>query len=376
LQTSSIAELNPDNTLSLVYPKPTFAKALSPCSPSTSCTQQQLTIQGKPQMTNLADLDGDQDLDLIIPIQEEEGGSLRTLINDGTGRFPKEQVLAKIKKPTATVAADLDTDSDIDLVAVEEDEDTIDLFWHDGERFLPPVKLPAGDKPILATAADLDGDLDLDLSLPNTSIDQIGLLFQDTTAHFSERSSLSTGFGPLQTIAVDIDNDADNDLVVVDWRWGVGLFKNNGAGVFSPRIDLIQQNHFYRVRAADIDKDSDADLVAINISLGIVSILLNNGHGEFVQVVLRGLFIPDDLAFGDVNKDSALDLVITSGQYGAVWIMLNEGGGEFVREKSFSSFSEGTISGSLQMGDLNGDGAPELILTAPIPWLSVLSFSL
>src|SRR5204863_15413 len=70
----------------------------------------------------------------------------------------------------------------------------------------------------------------------------------------------------------------------------------------------------------DLDGDGDLDLVVVNQALSRISILGNDGTGNFgaPTKVKTGGVGPADVAIADFNKDGKLDIAVinTSGQLG------------------------------------------------------------
>jgi hypothetical protein len=66
---------------------------------------------GELRGASIADLDGDGDLDAIVPLWDE----LRVLLGDGTGNFTPGSRLASGRDPFATALADVDRDGHLDL---------------------------------------------------------------------------------------------------------------------------------------------------------------------------------------------------------------------------------------------------------------------
>src|SRR5438445_3188752 len=70
---------------------------------------------------------------------------------------------------------------------------------------------------------------------------------------------------------------------------------------------------------------------------------------------------PRSVAVGDFNGDGRLDLAVTNASSydvpGTVSVLLGNGDGTF---QSALSFAAGTDAASVAVGDLNGDGRPDL----------------
>ncbi len=120
---------------------------------------------GELHSASLADLDGDGDLDAIVPLWDD----LRILVGDGTGKFTPGSRLASGRDPYATALADIDGDGHLDLAATSgagpaKDPDHYDsagasvwIYRGSPRGFADPVRVEISGAHELAFA-DLDGD--------------------------------------------------------------------------------------------------------------------------------------------------------------------------------------------------------------------------
>jgi hypothetical protein len=118
--------------------------------------------------------------------------------------------------------------------------------------------------------------------------------------------------------------------------------------------------------AGDFNKDGKVDLAVLG-SVG-VQIALGNGDGTFHgNLSLPGVFgASGPLAVADLNGDGNPDVVFTASnstgvaatlQPGTVLVMLGHGDGTFA---TVVPYPIGKIATGLAIGDLNGDGKPDL----------------
>ena len=120
---------------------------------------------GSVSMSTAADLDGDNDLDIIaISYTVGRFGWYENL--DGEGTFGEANLIADLAGGRYVVACDVDGDNDLDLVAASFDPDSI--WWYenlDGLGSFSEGNLVSNQLDLTqqVRAADLDGDNDLDL---------------------------------------------------------------------------------------------------------------------------------------------------------------------------------------------------------------------
>jgi hypothetical protein len=120
------------------------------------------------------------------------------------------------------------------------------------------------------------------------------------------------------------------------------------------------------VAFGDLNGDGKLDLAIANAGAGYgnkavgktVSVLLNGGGGRFTARRDYGTGVsPVSVAIGDLNGDGKPDLATANEDGSTVSVLLNNGDGSFQTKRDFAI---GGLPYSVAIGDLNGDGRRDL----------------
>jgi autotransporter-associated beta strand protein len=122
------------------------------------------------------------------------------------------------------------------------------------------------------------------------------------------------------------------------------------------------------IATGDLNNDGRPDLAFLQISAGAVSVLLNTtAPGDATptyapEVTFAVGASPISLAIGDLNGDGRPDLAITNFNSSAVSVLLNTTGTKATTPSYAprATFATGTDTRAVAIGDLNGDGKPDL----------------
>jgi VCBS repeat protein len=247
---------------------------------------------------DLGDLDGDGDLDVILP-ENAVPGAGRLLINanghglfvDGTNGASTHFPLYNDGQARASALGDVDGDGDLDVYMTGYAINR--LYLNDGSAVFTDVS--STHLPTLAALtgadvqmADVDADGDLDIVIAaDVAFDGGGfgpgtdrLLINDGTGHFTDGTNgATTGLPPIQDVDLslivgDVNRDGSPDLVFCSSSFGWGgrnrLYLNDGRGRFidstsGPTARLFDVALQQPVGAlGDLDGDGDMDLLLIS----------------------------------------------------------------------------------------------------------------
>lgn len=328
----------------------------------------------------LSDVDLDGDLDLVLAGANEASSALAMTVtfNDG-GAFLRTSVYPFTANSDATsvTVADLDADGAVDVVVAYGNGAKI---WHGdgGGGFVGPATLLLSSfgNARFVYALDLDEDDDLDLIVPD-GYAGTSLWRQTTAGAFELAGSLATSESARIAAIADFDGDAVPDLAIASWS-SIVVHRNLGAFAFELLAELPQvvggNVPIFDLAAADLDGDGDVDLgfVAASASLpGRFDVLLNE-CGRFVQE--DGFYEEKGggsrLLLHDMNGDGVIDALIGRGTmlqppYGArLALRFGDGDGTFGLASLHAPVTTGTVRAAL--GDINGDGAVDIVLASSL----------
>lgn len=328
-----------------------------------------------------ADVDGDNDLDVLITGQDNELARIAKLYtNDGSGGFTEVINTPFDGVGEGSIAfADVDGDNDQDvLITGLSDENYVSkLYINNGSgNFTEAVNTPFDQVYQSSIAfADVDGDNDLDVLITgeNTSYDPIAKLYlNDGLGNFSEVTNTPfEGVDESSIAFADVDGDGDLDVIITGLSSNghvAKLYTNDGSGNFTevmgtPFIGIAAGS----VAFADIDGDNDQDVLITGATLNdrISVLYANDGSGNFTQVMdtpFQGVAF-GSIAFADIDNDDDQDVLITGTSFFYMYstLYINDGLGNFT--EMINTPFDPLNNGSTAFLDVDGDSDQDLLIT-------------
>jgi hypothetical protein len=360
----------------------------------------------------VADVNGDGKPDIVVAnfcASYNNGcigtGTLGVLLGNGDGTFQTAVTYGSgAYRAESVVVADVNGDGKPDIVVTNlcMNEDcsngngsvSVLLGNGDGTFQTAATYSSGGYNATSVSVADVNGDGKPDLLVTNYYADvngdnsSVGVLLGNGDGTFQTAVTYSSGgYTALSVVVADVNGDGKPDLLVANLcvnnsnncpDGGVGVLLGNGDGTFQTAVTYSSGGWYaYSVAVADVNGDGKPDIVVASEFVindydnGTVGVLLGNGDGTFQAAVTYGSGgdAARSVVLGDVNGDGKPDVIVSNCgpndqnsvcSPGTVGVLIGNGDGTFQTAVSYNS--GGNDARSVAVADVNGDSKPDIVV--------------
>ena len=378
---------------------------LTSSSDLSSATFKSLALPNATALTT-ADFNGDGNGDLLVVNSYNPSSSFVSVVlgnGDGTFQAPVSYASAG-SRSVAAVADDINGDGKLDIIAVSDDQNISvltgkgDGTFNAAQNFsapLPGSSTPTSTPIVNLITADVNGDGRKDIICSNGLV-LLGNGSGGFTAVSTPAFPYATGTtsnGP-NLAAGDINKDGKMDLVL-NTGSTVSIWLGKGDGTFTQGASYSSIANTGFVTVTDLDGDGNLDIYSGLSNSGFFSgddsanaaayVLMGNGDGTFVGAPSApAAYTGSNLA--DVNGDGYPDLIVPttgtlSGQTAVFNVQLGSASGVFTKGATITAPASVTFTvseftspvtentsnltpASYTLGDVNGDGKPDVVYVA------------
>lgn len=346
------------------------------------------THMADPRNLVVADFNNDGKKDFAtfgLGQSDSVGSRVEVALGDGNGNFTRKSVSIFGFNLTlgGITAADFNNDGKPDLAVTRKTDRRITILLNDGTGgFSATGKSEPGItvnfQPTAIASGDFNNDNKADLIAIVPSNLSFVVLLGDGTGAFTVVQD-SPLFGPssfFEDVAVaDFSNDGKSDIAIIKSNASlVQVLQGDGTGVFATLANLPITGVPVSVVARDLNSDGKPDIAVTSsysentFAKAALTIFINDGAGGFDAGTQYASETAGILGAGDFNGDNKPDLAVSGGailiisNVDGVAVFTNKGNGQFEAPIDFSTSIRSFQPG---VGDFNGDGKDDVILSQP-----------
>ena len=328
-------------------------------SPSFTEHQIETNVRGVEDL-KLADIDGDDDLDIITAHSRDN--KVSWFANNGGGNFFADGV-------TEVMPADLDGDDDIDILASIKDDGILAWYENDGSGNFGNNQSSSTQKEVSGsvddifsvTAADINADGKVDPIITLNSNDKISWFQNNGSGSFGSETIISnTTDRGRHAVAADFNDDGAIDLAAVaNGDDEISWFENITTDpIRISKVQPLSGGKFTHIRVYGKDLIGDQSNFELSLTPASGGTERNMAEDSVSNGVLYAR-IPDDLSGGNYQVSVTRNSDGSKHTYSKLFAVPTSGGDTFSERQSIDNSLLG--ASSVHAADLDGDGDQDVL---------------
>jgi hypothetical protein len=363
-------------------------------------TRLDLTGDTSPDVVVIGDLDGDGKPDLVVHNGHNTISIFRNISTNGSltaGSFgPRIDLPIGGSQSTAggVALADLNGDGRLDIITSSYVDGKVSVFQNfcslgtiTANSFGPRVDIPVNGGPVTLAVQDLDGDGWPDIVTGSFYSSTVSVLRNlgdagiITSNSFASQVDYPVGTNARWVAIADLDGDGKPDVVSVNYNDGSGMMsvlRNTSTpgsitiNSFAPQVEFATLPDDGAVAIGDLDGNGKPDVVIASGASGQVISVFRNTSTQ--GSITTNSFAPradfaaggwaNGVALGDLDGDGKPDVAAVMQLPSHLSVFRNTSTPGSFTTSSLAArldLTSGTNPYGVAIGDLDGDGRPEII---------------
>jgi hypothetical protein len=285
----------------------------------------ELFVTYSPMGIKLADLNGDNRLDIIVI----SGENISIYMQDSAinGEFPTEVTYKMPSGSSRNIAeaGDLNGDGKADIAAVN--GKGVSIFYQDpanARAFFSNVTILENIGVTSLAIEDLNGDGLDDIAVSQYLQNKVSVYLQDPSSLgiFIDAGSYITSNGPDYISIGDLNGDNELDIVVSGAKFISIYFQDlNQPGILFGPTSYSLNDNLDEMEIGDLNQDGLNDIAVISYLSDSMLIILQDSllPGTFLAPARYGSPTPFDITLGDFNNDNKLDIAVACSEIDYVY---------------------------------------------------------
>jgi len=292
----------------------------------------------------------ESNLDVSLSNLQQSNAFLKKV---GTGTFNSTVTYSQGTDPIDAVLADIDGDGDLDEVSAGTSEISIRKNNGDG-TFAARSTLSAATTNVNIRAKDVNGDGAIDLVASDSTANDVSVFINNGDGTFKARVTYDVTAGSPFQIG-DFNGDGFNDIISATGSTGAQLLTGKGDGTFNVAVTITTTATANRIFVSDFNRDGRLDFLVGTTADGNSQVALGDGSGGFTLQTAYDQNAGSAVTFAlaDVNNDGIEDVLTSGTTSQGIVAGISDGAGGFT---SSTTSTWANASGQLAIGDYDRDG--------------------